>query len=296
MVENKYQTFNLFIPITNECNQHCDFCEVPLFKFKHLTLDDFQRTLDERIQAFHFPSNISINIGGGEPLLNEDLLPIIHYCHERKMNSKDIKGMILFTNGIRLGDSNFFKRFIDFLITKNIAMDFIISTTNFSPDTQRGLQYLFESDYNRCQIHIKVVVSKHFISNIDTWYNNIIPIIGGDHNKFFSLRFRFINFKYKAEMQGDKYLTKYSQIMPDLEKHISLFLEKGIIVQTEFFPWCVWNDKKLYFNHQFMPKIKYDLKEQNGVFIDVCNDCGQKEACNGFTRWTIPDKAELVMS
>lgn len=296
MSYNYYKTFNLFIPITGHCNQHCDFCEVPLFKFKHLSLDDFKATLEKRIKDFNNPTDISINIGGGEPLLNEDLLPIIKFCHKRMLESDNIKKIMLFTNGKRLGDKEFFKKFINFLIEQKILMEFAISTTNFSKDTQLGLKHLFESEYNMCRINIKAVVSKYFVSNIQTWYKNIIPIISTDHNKAFAIRFRFINYKHKAKSQGDKYLTRYHEIMPSLEKHIFLLMQKGIDVQTEFFPWCVWNDKELYRKHQFMPKITYDLEEQNGVFIEACDECPQRSECNGFTRWTVPDKAELLMT
>ncbi len=295
MTKNFFKTFNMFIPITNQCNQHCNFCEAYLDKFRNLSLDDFKSVLQNKIEEFK-PKNISVNLGGGEPLLNEDLLPIIKYCSEQRESNAEIKKITVFTNGKRLGDDDFFRKFTDFLIDNRIKIEFVISTTIFSPETQRGVRNLLESKYFPRKIYIKAVVSKNFIEGIDQWYENLLPILRANRHKQVIIRFRFINLKYKARINEDLFLTRYDEIMPSLEKHVSFLLQQNMMVQTEFFPWCVWNDKDLYYRHQYTPKIIYDLEEQNGVFTEKCRQCVKKEECNGFTRWTLPDEDKLIFS
>lgn len=292
-MKSYFKTFNMFIPITNQCNQHCNFCEAPLYRFKNMNLEDFKNTMLSKVDEFK-PKNISVNIGGGEPLLNPELLSIIKYCHERRKTSEDIKKITLFTNGKRLGDDVFFNEFINFLIENNIELEFVISTTIFSPETQRGIKNLLESKYYPPNIYIKAVVSKNFVSGIEQWYENLLPMLKANRDKNYSIRFRFINLKYKAKENEELFYTRYNEIMPLMEKHIASLLDQDIVVQTEFFPWCVWSDKDLYYRHSYAPKITYDLEEQNGIFLEKCNVCEKKNECNGFTRWTVPDENELV--
>jgi|GEM_PF-5758370 len=293
MIKKKIKTLNMYVPITGRCNQHCDFCEVPLFKFKNLSLEDFKKIFDDNINEFD-ADEILINIGGGETLLNENLCSILKFCQDYKIKNNNVSRITLFTNGKRLSDKEFSNEFFSFLIKNNINLYFVISTTIFSKETQLGIKNLIESDYYPEHLYIKAVVSNKFISQIDTWYNNLLPIITTGHKKKVAVRFRFINLKFLAEKNG--YQSTYKEVMPALEKYIGLLIDNNIFVQSEFFPWCIWNDKKLFDKHQAFPKTSYNQEEQNGVYIEKCNSCFKKDWCNGFTKWTIPDESEMTFS
>lgn len=85
---------------TNRCNDRCNFCMVaPYFDDPRmdLTLDKF-KVIARNIHLERF-YNICLS-GAGEPLLNEDTLPIIRFVNDKYPLVK----VFLTTNGIALGD------------------------------------------------------------------------------------------------------------------------------------------------------------------------------------------------
>ncbi|HRT84812.1 MAG TPA: radical SAM protein [Bacteroidales bacterium] len=86
------------VNLTNKCNQHCIYCEIgqgcAKSKKKLLALKDLKWIIDE----MNFSRIPFLDLGGGEPLLFEDIFEVIQYAYKF-----GIKSSIL-TNGMLLPD------------------------------------------------------------------------------------------------------------------------------------------------------------------------------------------------
>jgi len=96
---NMPSPISVSINLTNKCNQHCIYCEVGqglvgLVKNKKplLSLDDLKWIIDEMNRS----GIRTLSLGGGEPLLFNEIFDVIQYAHEF-----DIRSSIL-TNGMLL--------------------------------------------------------------------------------------------------------------------------------------------------------------------------------------------------
>lgn len=87
---------DLILYITSKCNMHCPVCYVDTDSphAKELSLSDIKSILD------HY-RGCAVHISGGEPTLRDDLFDIIAEIKKRKFFCG------LFTNGLRLADTDF---------------------------------------------------------------------------------------------------------------------------------------------------------------------------------------------
>ena len=72
---------NVMFSITNRCNSHCQYCDIPSRKQRELTTKEVLSILDELADA----GTQRISFWGGEPLLREDLDKIITYSKKKGM-------------------------------------------------------------------------------------------------------------------------------------------------------------------------------------------------------------------
>lgn len=84
------------VNLTNQCNQHCIYCECgqELIKTEKplLVIDDLKWIIDEMNQS-GIPT---LSLGGGEPLLFKDIFEVIQYAHDMGIKCD------IMTNGMRL--------------------------------------------------------------------------------------------------------------------------------------------------------------------------------------------------
>ncbi|MEF2967427.1 radical SAM protein [Paenibacillus sp. M1] len=87
---------NLVIKITNRCNYKCSYCYDNKEQVTDMSLATFKKIIDEAANE-HV---IRVDIGGGEPLLHEHLLEMVHYASQKKLV------ISLTTNGHFLTEQN----------------------------------------------------------------------------------------------------------------------------------------------------------------------------------------------
>lgn len=76
--------------LTNRCNLHCRYCEIPTLKSKELSTEQVFKVIDE----LYLSGTRVVSFTGGEPLLREDIGRIIDYAKSKgiyvKLNSNGI--------------------------------------------------------------------------------------------------------------------------------------------------------------------------------------------------------------
>lgn len=141
-----YLPFTLGIETGNICNLKCPLCPTGLgdtsMKKGFMELGLFKEIIDQ------LKDNLSINLySWGEPLLNSDLIPMIHYTRKAK---RDIK-IIISTN---LNIKN--DKLLDDLLNSGIN-EIIISCDGVTQETYS--KYRQEGDYNLVMRNMKFMVS-----------------------------------------------------------------------------------------------------------------------------------------
>jgi len=78
---NKRTPINVMISLTNSCQSHCKYCDIPLRKQKKMDTQEIFSLIDQ----LHNNGTQRIGLWGGEPLLRKDIGQIIDYAKQKKM-------------------------------------------------------------------------------------------------------------------------------------------------------------------------------------------------------------------
>lgn len=83
---------NVMLSVTNRCNSHCTYCDIPLREQQELTDAEIHRLIDEMAGA----GTKRLGIWGGEPLLRDGIGDFIRHARERGMyTTMDTNGYLL---------------------------------------------------------------------------------------------------------------------------------------------------------------------------------------------------------
>ncbi len=83
---------NVMLSVTNRCNSHCSYCDIPLRKQEELSDDDIHRLIEEMAEA----GTRRLGLWGGEPLLREGIGDFIAHARARGMyTTMDTNGYLL---------------------------------------------------------------------------------------------------------------------------------------------------------------------------------------------------------
>ncbi len=83
---------NVMLSVTNRCNSHCAYCDIPLRDQPELSDADIHGLIDEMADA----GTRRLGIWGGEPLLRKGIGDFITHAHERGMyTTMDTNGYLL---------------------------------------------------------------------------------------------------------------------------------------------------------------------------------------------------------
>jgi len=83
---------NVMLAVTNRCNSHCRYCNIPTRDHRDMTTAEIFRLIDEMWKQ----GTKRLGIWGGEPLLRDDIGQIISHAHDIGMYvSVDTNGILL---------------------------------------------------------------------------------------------------------------------------------------------------------------------------------------------------------
>lgn len=77
---NKNTPLDVMLSVTNRCNLHCRYCDIPLRNQREMTTEEIFALLDQLAKA----GTQRLSLWGGEPLLREDIRHIINYAKKKK--------------------------------------------------------------------------------------------------------------------------------------------------------------------------------------------------------------------
>ena len=127
--------------LENECNLNCEFCfwskrykDIPVVK-KRLIVDQI---IESGIKK--------ITISGGEPLLNKDLITVLKYIHQNKLES------VIHTNGLKLTKSKIQE-------IKGFVNRISLSIPSIK-EWQHNLQVIENLNKENIKVSVKTLVSK----------------------------------------------------------------------------------------------------------------------------------------
>jgi organic radical activating enzyme len=144
----------LEVHLVDHCNLNCKGCAhfSPLCKAWFLNIDDFTRDL---IRLKSEVTNIDLfRLMGGEPLLHNNLLPILTVTRSIYQDSR----IVLVTNGILIPEQN--KEFFNTLITSNIELQITVY-----PDKRQNVKSYLEI-LQEFEIKTEVFYTKEFCKHL----------------------------------------------------------------------------------------------------------------------------------
>jgi radical SAM protein with 4Fe4S-binding SPASM domain len=161
------------IDITSKCNMTCLHCLNPSEKYDSDDLD-----IDSWLQVLEELANFGISvlwIGGGEPLLRDDILTILEYANTLNMR------IVLATNGLLLDDFIYSTNLLSLIDEITICLDGGTSKIHsFFRKPENSYERIINNikitvpiaHENKCLVKIFTCVAKHNIGDIE----NIIDI------------------------------------------------------------------------------------------------------------------------
>jgi organic radical activating enzyme len=155
----------VYIPIIKNCNKNCNYCCAcsPLYKKNEYVCNsnEVMKVLINLENILEYKIDI-INIGGGEPLLNNDLNNIIH-----KLRINNEKCLIkITTNGILLDKMK--KSFYYFVRDNNVFIDI-----SFYKNIDIKKYFYIKSVLNKNNINFKLNNGNLNIDDLDLINNNL---------------------------------------------------------------------------------------------------------------------------
>ena len=253
--------------ITRRCNLNCNYCVVGKISNKH-NYQDYELTPDKYYKILEHPlikKSLLINMCGGEPLLNNNLIELINITKKQK------KLACLLTNGILLEKKwdSLLKAKIDDIqvsIYDNTIDNFGNTLKLLNKDKKLNASYvLLKSDLNNNTEKIKKVIDFVYESDFKSLKLN------------FCLSNKFNNFI--DDLIGEEDYIKYEQLKKDIlkkYKNIRIFFPKifkpndKIIKQCKM-PWAILH-VDAYGNYGFCCKHQPDVETNNNIFTNNWNN------------------------
>jgi cyclic pyranopterin phosphate synthase len=247
--------------ITRRCNLNCNYCVVGKISDKY-NYRDYELTQEKYYKILQHPlikKALLINMCGGEPLLNENLIELINITKKQK------KLVGLLTNGILL------ERKWDDLLKAKID-DIQVSIYDNTIDKFGNTLKIFNKDK---RLNASYVLLKSDLNNNIEKIEKTIDFICESGFKSLKLNFclsnKFNNFinelidekdSFKYEQLKNKILKKYKNIKIFFPK--IYVLQKSIIKKCKM-PWAILH-VDAYGNYGFCCKHQPDVESNNNIF------------------------------
>ena len=284
------------VTINFECNARCVFCysphSQPAWQKGSLSLRD----IGSAFKRSSLEGAWLADILGGEVTLRKDLPEIALLARKTGYTAVQIT-----TNGMRLADPDYAKRLVDagvnvFRVSlhgdRPEIHDAIVGIKGAFRDTTRGLE-------NILRLGAKAGIN-HVILPLN--YKLLPGLVNFTCASFGLDAYLFISPHYLGSMKtnGGIYKISYSRYTPYLKKALSLFEDRGLILESpclsNFVP-CVlpdyvnlmaeWQyqaeDDLLYVPNQAPLEI-YKMKEAQRMKVKRCGACVYNTVCMGFER------------
>lgn len=97
-VHNDYKLTQLFVEITDRCNERCLHCYIPQKKKDEgntISLDDFNNLIDQFVNM----GGHHVTLSGGEVILHKSLFDMIEYCRHRGLEVSILSNCVLLNKG-----------------------------------------------------------------------------------------------------------------------------------------------------------------------------------------------------
>jgi len=276
-----------YLQVTRKCNQNCLFCSNPS---NNLTLSYAKGK--KIINNFILDGCDGVIFTGGEPTLADNLLQLINYCKEKKLNIKMI------TNAQKISD----KFFLDKIIRAGVN-HFHISIYSCRKDVQAfltkksdSLEHIFKSlknleKYKNISVNINTAINKynagHLSDNV-AWIISNFPNI--NHFVWNNLDSSGLNEEINKKLTprlNDFYLElkKAAEI---LRKHRKTFrVERVPLCYMPGFEYASTETRKIVKNESrnifFLDKKRNYFKDKEWYYDKsiACNTCSLNDICAG---------------
>jgi len=269
----------MLVPITAKCNNRCISC-IRLHSESeavNVNLDFFRKKFSKIKDLEH------ICINGGEPTIHREFLQIVNFFNKKYPDSD-----ILLLSNCRMFSNKKNVEKLRKLSAKNLRIGATIyghnerihEATTRSPgsfrQTTQGISTLILAGFN---IELRVVVSKINYSYLEEIAKYICENLKG------CKKVVFINMKIAGEAFKNRKLliVKYTDILPYVEKAVSILETSGFDVSLFHFPLCLLPDS-LWKNNG---GLTIDVSEIE--FTDTCKSCLKKKMCSGIWKHYIKE-------
>ncbi len=247
--------------ITRRCNLNCSYCVVGKISDKY-SYKNYELTPEKYYEILQHPlikKALLINMCGGEPLLNNNLIELIN------ITKKQEKLACLLTNGLLLENKwdELLKAKID-----DIQISIYDTTIDafgdklkfFNKDKKLNASYvLLKSDLNNNMGKIEKTISFVYESGFKSLKLNFCL-----SNKFNNFTNELIDEEdyFKYEQLKNKTLNKYKNIKIFFPK---IYISQNSIIKKCKMPWAILH-VDAYGNYGFCCKHQPDIESNNNIF------------------------------
>lgn len=276
----------LYCALGYACNNNCLMCVVDSEK-------KFQKNLTTAETISYFgvlennPDVRNIEFSGGEPTIRQDFLDILEWIFNR--HPKIV--YTIFSNGRRFSDIDFANRISEYPIADLIIAihgkdskthDHITQRPGSFNETFMGVRNLSENSVN---LTLKIIPNKLNYTQIP----DIVRMIVNSFPGVRKLSFNGLDVRGHALDNKDQICVKLSEVIPYIQKGISIADGYGLNVCTYSIPRCLFDPEyRKFVGKQKNTDYKYksplhdiDKKKDEYGYGDNCNNCISKDDCAG---------------
>jgi His-Xaa-Ser system radical SAM maturase HxsC len=254
------------IGLGTKCNNCCVMCtnimpskiEQPRKGFIFSEL----KALDKNINEITFT--------GGEPTLRKDFFEILNFARENFKNTK----ITMITNGRKFTYPNFCKRtfhLVDKIITElhgeEKLHDKITKTPGSFKQTFNGIKNLIEYDFD---VELRIIIHRLNYRSL----NKITKIYVENFSQVRKIVILPIDIIGNANINKDKLVVKYNEILPYVEEIVDFMNDKNMNVELWHFPLCILKKKYRKF------AIGETVPKKRLANMSICKNCKLEKDCS----------------
>jgi len=254
------------IPLGTKCNNCCIMCtNIMPSRLKQPTTDEILSIL----RKLNKDVNV-INLTGGEPTIREDFFEILEFIRKNLENTK----IVLITNGRKFYYKSFCEKcvnFIDKVVTElhgeKELHDKITQSPGSFNQTFNGIKNLIKYGFD---VELRIVIHKLNYKQL----HKIAELYVENFPEVKKIVIFPIDIIGNANVNKDKLIVTYKEILPFVEKTIDFLNQNKINFELWHFPLCILKE---YYRKFAMGRT---VPEKRLARMDICNNCNLKEYCS----------------
>jgi MiaB/RimO family radical SAM methylthiotransferase/LynF/TruF/PatF family peptide O-prenyltransferase len=274
----------LTIFIESKCNCKCSFCMLKnvMPELKTLSLQEFKKTVDDKLTALQGKKYKRIILSGAEISLNSQLNEMAEYCRKKGFEKIQIQ-----TNGIKLKDKEYCLDLInagvnEFLITlladSSAVHDQLTNILGSFEKTIKGIRNLASENVT---IAINIVITKQNYKLLEKIVKLAVSIGGID-------QIHFWNYWPMSKDDKEDHLVSVVNQKKYLIDSINLCDNQGILPIVRYYPACLISEKTQNISNCLAETLidktywnEFKENEFNCIYSENCEYYLQKK-CKGF--------------